>query len=263
MMIIGFCNLKGGVGKTTTVATIGAILASKGYKVLLIDLDSSRNLTISFMSEEREKNIHSALTGPKTATNLNGIIVHGEEFDNPVENLDLIPSSEEMTSLEGTLMTRLSRETYLQKVIRALNLEFKYDFILIDCPPSLGLTTVLGLTACTEVLIPTAPEVLPLEGLKQLERKLEQVAEELNPDVSNFSILLTRYNSSRNLDASVFRSLVENYGKKVLTTVIRQCVSLAEAPLSKSSILNYAPSCNGTIDYMAVTGELLSRWKQD
>lgn len=244
--IITIANHKGGVGKTTTTASVGSILASKGYKVLLIDLDPQANLTVSLLKQEPEDSIYFALTGKEDALPIVSL----------TENLSIVPSSLQLATAEMELTAAISRERILAELLSPI--KESYDFILIDCPPSLGLLNLNAFTASTEIIIPLVAEVLPFKGLTMINRFTQQVKSRLNPDVYIFGILLTRWEST-NLSKQIEEGLRDELDDKVFETKIRKNVTIAEAPLESKNILEYAPKSNGASDYLAFTDELLKK----
>lgn len=245
--IISFANHKGGIGKTTTTATVGSILASMGYSVLVIDTDAQANLTASLLEEETGESIYDSLIG--------------ESSELPVikvsENLDLVPSSLDLAKAEMGMVTLFSREKILSGLIDPI--KERYDFILIDCPPSLGLITLNAITASSDVIIPLVAEVLPFKGLKMINDFVALVHNKLNPDVHISGILITRWESSR-LSQQIEQGLREQLGDKVFRTKIRKNIRVAEAPMVSENILAYAPHSNGAKDYRAFTDELLEKF---
>lgn len=244
--IISFANHKGGVGKTTTTASVGSILASKGYKVLVIDLDAQANLTVSLLKKEQEESIYYPLTGKSDA--LPVIPIN--------DNLAIVPSSLQLAAAEMELVSAISRERILTGLLTPI--KNNYDFILIDCPPSLGLLTLNAFTASTHIVIPLVAEVLPFKGLTMISRFTETVKSRLNPDASIFGILLTRWEST-NLSRQIEGRLRQELGSLVFQTKIRKNITIAEAPLESKNIMEYAPKSNGAIDYRTYTEELLSQ----
>lgn len=244
--IITIANHKGGVGKTTTTASVGSILASKGYKVLLLDLDPQANLTVSLLKQEPEDSIYFALTGKEDALPIVSL----------TENLSIVPSSLQLATAEMELTAAISRERILAGLLSPI--KESYDFILIDCPPSLGLLNLNAFTASTEIIIPLVAEVLPFKGLTMINRFTQQVKSRLNPDVYIFGILLTRWEST-NLSKQIEEGLRDELDDKVFETKIRKNVTIAEAPLESKNILEYAPKSNGASDYLAFTDELLKK----
>jgi len=244
--IIAIANHKGGVGKTTAVASIGAALAAKGYKVLLVDLDAQANLTASLSTAEDEsRTIYQAL---KERKQLPVIEVR--------QNLSLTPSSLDLAGVELELSGMMSREFVLKDLLEPVAGD--YDFILLDCPPSLGLIAVNAFVAATDVMVPLTAEALPYKGLAMLRDVLGMVQRRLNPSLRLTAIVLSRW-AGRKLNKVVEASLRENYGDIVFETKIRENIAIAEAPLSKADIFTYNPDSNGAKDYAALTDELLSK----
>ena len=244
--IITIANHKGGVGKTTTTASVGSILASKGYKVLLIDLDPQANLTVSLLKQEPDNSIYYALTGKEGALPI--VRLTG--------NLSIIPSSLQLATAEMELTAAISRERILAGLLEPI--KSQYDFILTDCPPSLGLLTLNAFTASTEIIIPLVAEVLPFKGLTMINRFTQQVKSRLNPDIYVLGVLLTRWEPT-NLSRQIEEGLREELDDKVFETKIRKNVTIAEAPLESQNIIEYAPRSNGAADYLAFTDELLKK----
>lgn len=243
--IISFANHKGGVGKTTTTATVGSILASMGYSVLVIDTDAQANLTASLLEEESEESIYYALTGK--ARDLPVV--------NVSENLDLVPSSLSLAMAELEMSSAISREKILSGLIEPL--KGRYDFILIDCPPSLGLLTLNAITASNEIIIPLLAEVLPFKGLTMINDFVSTVHDKLNPDAHITGVLITRWESSR-LSQQIEEGLRLQLGSLVFKTKIRKNIRVAEAPMVSENIMVYAPKSNGAKDYRCFVDELLS-----
>lgn len=260
--IIAVANHKGGVGKTTTVASVGPLLARAGYRVLMIDLDPQCSLTESFIDFEPEKSVYDAFLSPKAA-GLIDIVIGGSEFKDPVTGLCLIPSSPEMSELEAFLSGKTSREKILEKILRNLNVGRDYDIVLMDCAPDLYLITVNALVACNELFVPTTAEYLPVKGLKKLEAKCEELAEDLNPGLHISGIIVNRYNRTRNLNASVDEALRKRFGKTVFDTRIRENIRLAESPQQMRNIVSYAPESNGAKDYVELTKEIVKRFENE
>lgn len=245
--VISFANHKGGVGKTTSVASIGAALARKGKRVLLIDLDSQQNLTISFLKDEEvEVSIYEALTGKTKELPIIKI----------KPNLDITPSGLGMARVEIDLSSKMARERILYKLIQPIR--EKYDYILIDCPPSLGIVTTNALTASTDLFIPLTAEALPLKGMKMLDEFVEEIASSINPDLKVGGIFITRYNN-RHLNDVVINAILKIYKDRLFSTKIRENIALAETPLTGKDIYEYDSESNGAKDYARLTEEILSR----
>lgn len=244
--VIAIANHKGGVGKTTSVANIGAALARKGKRVLLIDLDAQQNLTFSFLRDEAETSVYDALRGETPLP-----IVHVKD------NLDLTPSSIDLARAELDLSARIAREGILKGLLA--DIEENYDFILLDCPPSLGVITYNALVAADVLLITLTAEALPYKGLTMLEEVVAEIKKSINKTLEIGGVFVTRYNN-RNLNSIVAEQIWQRYGSKVFRTKIRENIALAEAPLSGMDIFEYSPESNGAKDYQALTEEILSRW---
>ena len=246
--IIAFANHKGGVGKTTTTASVGSILASKGYKVLVIDLDAQANLTASLLKEEQEEPLfYKALTGRIPGNPAIPIV--------PIsDNLHIVPSSLELAVAEMELVGVMSREKILADLLEPV--QDKYDYILIDCPPSLGLLTQNAFAASNNIIIPLVAEVLPFRGLTMINKFTDQVQTRLNPSAHISGILITRWEAT-NLTRQIDSRLREQLGSLVFSTRIRKNITIAAAPLESKNIMEYAPKSNGAIDYQDFTEELL------
>lgn len=238
--IIAIANHKGGVGKTTSVASIAAAL-SLTSKVLMVDLDAQANLTSSFLVGEQEHSVYRAFKGG----------------DLPIikvsDNLDLVPSSLDMAGVEIEISGRMQREYILKDMIEPISK--RYDYILLDCPPSLGLVTMNAFVAADELFIPLTAEALPTKGLSMLMDVISLVKKRLNQGLSLSGIIITRYEKSK-LSQTVESSLRDSYGDIVFKTKIRKNISLAESPLYNQSVLTYAPNSNGAQDYLKLTDEI-------
>lgn len=243
--IIAFANHKGGVGKTTTTASIGSILAKYGYKVLLVDLDAQANLT-------------SSITNTTDYQSIYGILVNNE-MPRPLsvkENLDLIPSSQELALADLQLASVMSREFILSRALSSV--KDQYDFILMDCPPSLGLLTLNACSFANEIVIPLVAEVLPFKGLTMINEFIKNIHDLLNPSAHITGVLLTRWEKT-NLTSGIEQQLRSSWGNLIFDVKIRKNITIAEAPLESSNIVEYAPNSHGAQDYIVFTSELLSR----
>lgn len=251
--IIAFANHKGGVGKTTSVANIGAALQQKGQRVLLVDLDAQQNLTSCFLPDEKvetlEVSIYNTLVGREPLPVI------------PIKDgLSLVPAGIELARAEIDLSRKIAREQLLKRSLQPI--AEQYDFILLDCPPSLGVITTNALTAAEALYIPLTAEALPLKGLRMLEAVVDEVRESINPVLSLSGVFLTRYNTRKSLNNMVLDTIANKYGAIVFQTKIRENVSVAEAPLMQQSISEYAPKSKGAEDYENLTNEILERWKK-
>ena len=240
--IIAIANHKGGVGKTTTAAALGSIFADEGRKTLLIDLDAQANLTASFLAEEPEQTIYNAFKGEIPLP-----VIHVRE------NLDLIASSLDMAAAELEITSRMSREYILQRLLRPV--ADNYEFVLIDCPPSLGLVTINALVAATELFVPLTAEALPSRGLAKLTNILQMVRENLNEGIALSGIVITRWEGTK-LSKMVEQQLRATFGETIFKTKIRKNVAIAEAPLYAKDIVTYSPDSNGARDYRALADEI-------
>jgi len=250
--ITAISNHKGGVGKTTTAASMGAALASMGYKVLLVDLDAQANLTSSLLqNEEQERTTYNAL---KEQTSLPIVEVK--------ENLWLTPSSLDLAGIELELSGAVSREYILKDLLEEVSPN--YDFIFLDCPPSLSLIAVNAFVASTDVIIPLTAEALPSNGLTMIQNVMNATRKRLNPTLTLSGIIITRWEGS-NLNKMIEEALRDNFGDVVYSTKIRKNVALAEAPLAKQDIFAYSKEnsrrgeSNGSKDYQALTEEYLQK----
>lgn len=240
MRIISIANHKGGVGKTTTAAALGVALSQLGRKVLLIDLDPQGNLSQTLSVSQEGRTIYEAMT---------------EERDLPIvevsPSLSVCPSSLDLVSADLELGDRPERGTILRSLLSPL----RYDYILIDCPPSLGLLLINAFTASTDVFIPIIPEALPAKGLGTLREMIDKVRAGLNPSLSLSGIIITRY-QRRKINRIVEETLRENFGDIVFRTKIRENVDISESPLAGQDILTYSPNSIGAEDYRALAEEV-------
>lgn len=248
MTTIAFCNHKGGVGKTTSTASVGVAMARQGKRVLLVDLDGQANLTSIFLQEEVEESIYDSLV-EKAPLHL----VHIED------NLDLIPSNLNMSAAEAKMtMIMVQREMRLANLLASQ--KANYDYILIDCPPSLGIVTINAFFAADEIYVPVAAEILPLKGMMMIENVLEDLRE-AKPEIKISGVFVTRFDSRKNINKSVEEAVRAQYKDVVFHTHIRDHVSLSEAPGSGGSIFDYDGKGRGAQDYLALTQEIIERTK--
>lgn len=250
--VITIANHKGGVGKTTTTASLGVSLTMKGKRVLLVDLDAQCNLTSLFTPQgaKYERTIFEALVG-------NSVLPIIHITDNT--KLDLVPSSLDLVGIEKALTLLVGDNVKELTLLRTLlePIRGDYDYILIDCPPSLGILTKNALIASNGVVITLTAESLPTMGMQSLMDGIDHVRRGLNKELRLYGILLTRYNR-RKLNRLVEESLRENYGDYVFKTRIRENVDLMEAPLYRKNIFAYSPDSLGAEDYTALTDEILN-----
>ncbi len=246
MKTICLLNHKGGVGKTTSVACIGAGLALRGKRVLVIDLDPQTNLTESMGVKDHPLSIYDAMSSGKPLP-----IVSVKE------NLSVVPSALNLAGLELEIASRMARETILRRLIEPL--KTKFDYAVIDCPPSLGLLTINGLVAADEVIIPLEAEFLAYRGIDTIVGIIETVRTHFNPNLFISGVFLTKYNRQRILTKSIREEVSQYFGGVLFVNTVRVNVALAEAPANGQDIFTYAPESKGAEDYLAIVDELLSR----
>ena len=242
---ISIVNHKGGVGKTTSVSSLGVALARMGKRVLLVDLDAQGNLTDTLTQTPGDRSIYDSL---RTLETLPVVNIR--------EGLDLCPSSIDLVSMDLELADKREREYRLSRILRGLD----YEYILLDCPPSLGLLTINALTASTKVIIPLTPEALPAKGLGTLLDIIERTKETLNPGLSLGGILITRYNR-RKINRLVEETLRETFGDSVFKTKIRENVDISESPLQCKDIYSYSPDSIGAKDYESLALEVVAKFE--
>jgi chromosome partitioning protein len=248
--IVSLVNQKGGVGKTTTAINLAASLAACERNVLLVDLDPQANATSGVgLSKHDPKSMYAVLTD---GLSLQEIVQQTE-----LPNFHLAPSSVDLVGAELELSDAIGREFYLRKAIQEV--AAKYDYILIDSPPSLGLLTVNGLTAADAVLVPMQCEYFAIEGVAQLLNTVERVRDMLNPRLEIEGIVLTMYDDRMNLSRQVAEEVRGHFGDKVYKTIIPRNVRLGEAPSFGKPILLYDIRSRGSEAYVALAKEFLQR----
>ncbi len=247
--IYALVNQKGGVGKTTTAVNLSAYLADTGQRVLLVDLDPQANATSSLgINKQKVKSgVYEALIGD---ARLNDNVLHSPQL-----KLALLPASPALAGAEVELVNELARESRLRKALTAI--EALYDYILIDCPPSLGLLTLNALAVARGVLIPVQCEYLALEGLGQLTHSITRVRSALNAHLVIRGVIMTMFDGRASLSAQVVAEVQKHFPGKVFKTLIPRSVRLAEAPSHGLPISVYAPSSPGGVAYHTLSEELL------
>lgn len=247
--IFVFVNQKGGVGKTTSAINIGAYLAEAGQKVLLVDFDSQANLTSGVGADGAKPGVYELISGKNTA----------EEViqETSVRNLSVIPASIDLSGAAVELVEQEDRDFYLKRALEGIR--DRYDFILIDCPPSLGILTLNGMVAADGVLIPLQCEYFALEGLSLLLQTIKRIQKSLNHQLEIGGIFFTMYDQRTKLAQDVVRQVTAYFKDRVFKTIIPRNVRLSEAPSHGIPISQYDALCVGARSYKSLAEEVLSR----
>jgi chromosome partitioning protein len=245
--VIAFANQKGGVAKTTTTLNLGVAFQERGFRVLLIDLDPQGNLTMS-----------QGLNPDSIERSMFDVLVHRIPIDDVIEQREvhLAVSSIDLAGAELALSSQIGRERALEKAL--VPVKDRYDFVLVDTPPSLGLLTINALVAAEGVIVPVQCEYLSLRGLVQLENTLSMIRENINPDVEIQGILPTMFDGRTLHSREAIEILQENFGDLVFKTRIKKTVRYAEAPVKGSSVLKYDPSGSAAEAYRELAKEVLN-----
>lgn len=249
--IIAILNQKGGVGKSTTAINLSAALGSLGKKVLLIDLDPQGNATSGIGIEKSDVNqcVYDVL--------LNNVDIKDVILRDVCENVDVVPATINLAGAEVELVSEMARENKLKRA--AGSQRGFYDYIFIDCPPSLGLLTINALVAADKLIIPIQCEFYALEGVTKLLESQKRVKENLNPSLDIMGVVLTMFDARQLLSRDVVDSVRDYFGQMVFNTVIPRNVKIAEAPSYAQPITEYAPSSKGAIAYIELAKEVINR----
>lgn len=249
MNIISIVNQKGGTGKTTTAINLGASLVKLGKKILLIDADPQANLTTGIGIKDKDKTIYDCL--------VNDAPIKECIYKTGIENLYIIPSSIQLANAEIELSSVLGRESVLKDAVCSSSLD--YDYILIDCNPSLGLLTVNALTVCDNVLIPLEPSIFSFQGVDNLIKIINLIQKKLNSKINILGVLLTRVDSRTNISKNFESQLKEIFKNKVFDTLIHQNVKIVEAQVEKKTIIEYDKQSKGAKEYLQLAKEVVKR----
>ena len=249
--VIALANQKGGVGKTTTSVNLGACLADAGKKVLLIDLDPQGNATsgLGIDKKDIDESVYDVLIND---VDLKKVILHSSH-----QGLDIVPTTIALSGAEVELTNLMARETRLKDAFG--DVKDEYDYILIDCPPSLGLLTINAFTACDSILIPVQSEYYALEGLSQLLNTIKLVRKHFNSALKIEGVLLTMYDKRTNLGQQVNAEVKKYFGDQVYETIIQRNVRLSEAPSHGQAIVDYDKRSTGAKVYQQLAKEVLAR----
>ena len=249
--VIAIANQKGGVGKTTTSVNLSACLGELGQRVLLIDIDPQGNATsgLGIDKGKIEKSIYDVL--------VDDIPIKDTVIGTEVDNLKVLPATIQLAGAEIELVASMSRETKLKKAIDKIKNE--YDFVIIDCPPSLGLLTINSLTAANSILVPIQCEFYALEGLSQLLKTITLIQDNLNQDLVLEGVVLTMFDSRTNLSGQVAQEVKNHFQQKVFKTIIPRNVRLSEAPSFGRPVIKYDPKSKGAEVYYNLAKEVLAQ----
>lgn len=250
--IISVANQKGGTGKTTSVINISAYLSHMGYKTLIVDMEPQANATLYLGIDPLSLEISMYDVLLKESVSLSDIILSTN-----IKNLHLAPTQVSLAKTDINLSDKPNKQYRLKE--KLISIKTRYDYILIDCPPSLSLLPINALTASDEVLIPLQAQYLSLEGLKQLKHSLDKIRDELNPSLKILGILFTMVDMKPKLTKPSMDLVREHFGKKVFTSMVRTCDEFNEAAIAAESIFEYSPKSKGAEDYKNVTEELMQR----
>lgn len=247
-MKVVMANQKGGVGKTTTAINLASALAIGGKKILIIDLDPQANASTGLGVSDKRAMVYELMLGEVSA--------HHAVIETEIENLHIIPSGTDLVGFEVEFAGREDSAMKLKTSIREIS---SYDFVFIDCPPSLGLLTLNGLVASDSVIVPLQCEYYALEGLSRILQTIDLVKESLNPSLSLLGILLTMFDRRNNLSKEVESEVRKYFPEKVFSTIIPRNVRISESPSYGKPVILYDPSSNGASAYLSFAEEFIRR----
>jgi chromosome partitioning protein len=253
-IIISIANQKGGVGKTTTAVNLSACVAARDHKVLLVDLDPQGNSTSGFGVDKKSirRSIYDVI--------INDLPAEQAIIPTMLDNLFLLPAHTDLVGAEVELVSAIAREHILKT--RLLQIRDEFEYIFIDCPPSLGLLTLNALTAADKLLVPIQCEFYALEGLSQLMNTVSIVRRHLNPSLEVEGVVLTMFDSRTNLSIQVVEEVRRHFSNRVYSTLIPRNVRLSEAPSHGLPVLLYDPTCNGTVAYNDLSEEFIEHCEE-
>ena len=244
-----FVNQKGGVGKTTSALNIGAFLAEAEKSVLLVDFDSQANLSSGFGVNSAKPGIYELISGLAP--------IEKTIRETMISKLSIIPAGIDLSGAAVELINQEARESFLKKALEPVRNQ--YDYILIDCPPSLGILTINGLVAADAVLIPMQCEYFALEGLSLLVRTIKRIQKNLNPSLTIGGIFFTMYDSRTRLAQDVVKQVQNYFANKIFSTIIPRNIRLSESPSHRMPISQYDPQCTGARAYKSLALEVIKR----
>jgi chromosome partitioning protein len=252
--IISLINNKGGVGKTTSCLNIGIALGLRGKRVLLIDIDPQGNLTNKFLKDISSEPYTIKDILEEKIQDINLVIKK-----NVATNIDLIPSNNLLNGTEEVIISKRARETILKRALEPI--KNNYDYILLDNPPSLNLLVDNSLTASTEAIIPIAPEYDALTGTSTIIKEMQEIKQYLNNRLTLTGVITTKYDQRTNNDKEIAEAIKQNFKQLNFNTIIRFNVNIKDATNNHTNVINYDPTCNGALDYIALADEIIAQEK--